>query len=246
MMRQKRVIVTGGSRGIGKAIADTLVRRRYDVTIVARDEQCLRRCVSVLSGKGKIRYEVLDLLDRQAIERFAAQWRKKHLYALINNAGMWGEERIDEVDTGLYQRIMRLNLDGPFCLTNELVSSLVDGGRIVNISSQLGISGRAAFGAYAASKHGLIGLTRCWAYELGPRGITVNAVCPGWVDTESNRAEIRPWAKERGMSVPALMREISAPYPSQRFVEEAEVGELVAFLVSPEGSGVNGKVLEIT
>ena len=118
-------------------------------------------------------------------------------------------------------------------------------GRIINISSQLGIAGRAGMGAYAASKHAIIGLTRCWSLELDARGITVNAVCPGWVDTQSNRTEIRQWARTLDMSYQQKKKQLAEPLTLGRFITSQEVARLVTFLAGPESSGITGHVYEI-
>ncbi len=236
---QKHVIVTGGSRGIGKAIATVLVKCGYAVTTVAKNLEELHSASSELSRIGTNAFRPLDLTDRDAIKAFAGSW-KEPLYGIVNNAGMWGDERIDEPDTGLHDRIMRLNVDGVLFLTKAFMPHLADNGRIVNISSQLGLSGREAMGSYSASKHAVLGFTKSWAYELGHRGITVNAVCPGWVDTESNFVELREIAKERGITLEALVAEISEPYALKRFVTQEEVANVVAFFMSEEASGVTG------
>lgn len=140
---------------------------------------------------------------------------------------------------------MKLNVEGLYFLTKGLQRWIVNNGRIINIASQLGTGGRAGMGAYAASKHAVIGLTRCWALELGEKGITVNAVCPGWVNTELNRVEIRQKAKEQGTSFENKFQEIANPLTLRRFIEPEEVAQLVAFLVDTTGSGITGQAYEI-
>lgn len=239
MPAKKQVIVTGGSRGIGKAIAAELLRRGFAVTIVSKNAEEGEGAAKELSMSGRVAFERLDLTDRNTIKKFTDSWQDS-LYGIVNNAGMWGDERIDEPDTGLHDRIMRLNVDGLLFFTKGLLPHLTDNGRIVNISSQLGLWGREAMGSYSASKHAVIGFTKSWAYELGPRGITVNAVCPGWVDTESNFVELREIAKSRGITLDKLVAEISAPYALKRFVTPQEVANVVAFLLSEDASGVTG------
>jgi 3-hydroxybutyrate dehydrogenase len=100
-------------------------------------------------------------------------------------------------------------------------------------------------GVYAASKHAVIGLTRCWALELGTRAITVNAVCPGWVNTESNQVEIKEWAEKEGLSLEDKIKEIADPLTLHRFIEPEEVASLVGFLIGSTGGGITGQVYEI-
>ncbi|MHA1960755.1 MAG: SDR family NAD(P)-dependent oxidoreductase [Candidatus Thorarchaeota archaeon] len=233
------IIVTGASRGIGFAIASKLLQADYSVHMIARDREALQQAVRNLPGE--VTYSSVDLSSRLQINQFVDEWDEQ-LYAIVNNAGIWAEERIDEPDSGIWDPIIRLNLEGTYFLVKGLQEWIVDGGRIVTISSQLGTKGRAGFGAYSASKHALIGLTRCWALELGGRGITVNAICPGWINTESNIKEIGEQAKEKGITVAARISQITEHLSLGRFIEPEEVASLVAFIVGRESSGITGQV----
>ena len=186
----------------------------------------------------------MNLSAREQIKDFCDQW-KQEVFGLVNNAGRWAEERIDEPDKNIWDLIMKLNVEGLYFLTKGLQRRIVNNGRIINIASQLGTSGRAGMGAYAASKHAVIGLTRCWALELGKRAITVNAVCPGWVNTESNRVEIKEWAEEKGLSFENKVKGITDSLALHRFIEPEEVAGLVGFIIGSTGSGITGQVYEI-
>ncbi len=244
MYKQKKVVVTGASRGIGFAITHVLLSRGFSVHMISKDAILLKKTCARLKKYGQIDFSVVDLSSREEIKKFCVKWDEK-IYGLINNAGRWAEERVDEPDKNIWDQIMRLNLDGVYFLTKGLQRWIVDKGRIVNISSQLGTGGRIGMGAYAASKHAVIGLTRCWSLELSARGILVNAVCPGWVDTESNRIEIRQWARESGLSYKQKMRQITNPLTLKRFIKPVEVANLVCFLIGVEGSGITGQIYEI-
>lgn len=244
MGTQKLVIVTGASRGIGFEISRQLLVAGFSVHMIAHHGKGLEHASKALKKYRNVSYSTVDLSSREAIHSFAAGWNKK-IWGLVNNAGRWAEERIDEPDSGIWDSIMKLNVEGTYFLTKQLQRWIKKGGRIVNIASQLGTTGRAGMGAYSASKHAVIGLTRCWALELGSRNITVNAVCPGWVNTESNRREIRQWAKDLNMSFEQKLKDLSEPLIRKRFIEPKEVASLVSFLVGSEGSGVTGQVYEI-
>lgn len=239
-----RVLITGGSKGIGRAIAEAVLAAGYRAHLVARDEARLQRVAGELGALGAVSYSVLDLADGDAVARFCRAWGEE-IHGLVNNAGYWLEDPIEELDTRLFTSLLSVNLVAPYILTKGLIGRIRAGGRIVNIASQLGTGGRVRMGAYSASKHGLIGLTRCWAPELGARGITVNAVCPGWVNTESNRTELAALARGRGSTLARELESISRTLVLQRFVEPREVAELVTFLLGSGGGGITGQVYEI-
>lgn len=244
MNQEKLVIVTGASRGIGFFITQELLKKGFKIHMIADQEKRLKEAQIKLKQHGNVAYSVLNLSAREQIKDFCDQW-KQEVFGLVNNAGRWAEERIDEPDKNIWDSIMKLNVEGLYFLTKGLQRWIVNNGRIINIASQLGTSGRAGMGAYAASKHAVIGLTRCWALELGKRAITVNAVCPGWVNTESNRVEIKEWAEEKGLSFENKVKEITDSLALHRFIEPEEVAGLVGFLIGSTGSGITGQVYEI-
>ena len=243
--RSKTIIVTGGTRGIGLAIAKQLLVMGWSVHILSRSACQEEGLIEELSKLGDIRATNIDLSIKNDVLNFTSSFNQA-IFGLINNAGTWKEERIDENKLGIWESLINLNLHGPYYLTKGLCNKIVEGGRIVNISSQLGTNGRKAFGAYSATKHALLGLTKCWALELAERGITVNAVCPGWVRTESNLTEIALQIRDVGTTVEERLNDMSTSLPLGRFIEPEEVASLVGFLVSEAASGINGKSYDIT
>ncbi|MBK7862417.1 MAG: SDR family oxidoreductase [Archangiaceae bacterium] len=241
MADKKIALVTGGSKGIGKVICKQLLEQGWAVKTCARSSDELQRTVSELKKLGTIDGAVLDLANRDAVKKYAAAWQGP-LHALINNAAICHVKRIDEpAEDRLWDEVLDINLNGVQFLTRGLLKHIPQNGRIVNISSQLGQEARAGYGAYCASKFALIGLTKVWAKELGPKGITVNAVCPGWVKTDQAVGDMERLAKEKGVPVEKLYQEICEPLELRRFTEPEEVANLVSFLVSPQGSGVTGR-----
>jgi 3-hydroxybutyrate dehydrogenase len=236
------VLVTGGSKGIGRVIARAALIAGYAVHLLARDETRLREAHANLHQWGEVTYSTVDLADQRAVLEFCRKWREP-IHGLVNNAGYWLEDPIEELDADLFTELLSVNLIAPYLLTKGLLTRIQSGGRIVNIASQLGTLGRERMGAYSATKHGLVGLTRCWAPEVAGREITVNAVCPGWVNTESNRIELA--ALGRGRTLEYEMEAISRTLVLRRFVEPEEVAELVTFLLGRGASGISGQIYEI-
>lgn len=241
-MTTNTVLVTGGTRGIGLAITRQLLEANYSVHILAREPTSFDLISA--SGKSLPTFHSVDLTDSTALNTFIRTFDYE-LVAIVNNAGSWAPDPIQESSTWLLQELFRLNVEAPYALTRGLASRLVDGGRIVNISSQLGSKGRAAMGAYSATKHALNGLTRCWALDLAGRRICVNAVAPGWVDTESNASAFALEAERTGKTAADIRNDLEASLPLLRMITEYEVASLVQYLVSPAASGITGQVYEI-
>lgn len=235
----KKILVTGASRGIGKAITQKLLEDGFSVVAVAQHKEGLNALKKEFSKLGEIETAVLDLSNEQSVQKFVKNW-KKPLYGIVNNAGICKTERLDE-KKDVWSEVIATNLTGPYLLTKGLLPHLESPGRIVNISSQLGKEGRGGYSAYCASKFGILGMTKSWAKELGVKEITVNAICPGWVDTEMSRIDLARIAKEKGKTPEEFYKEICAPLELKRFTTPGEVAELVAFLISKKASGVTGR-----
>ncbi len=240
----KCVLVTGASRGIGKNVTKKLLTAGYDVHILARNVSDLRDVASEYGNLGKISFNELDLSVRDALADFCKDWDKP-LYGIVNNAGTCITESIQNPLTLSsitdWDTVLGINLVGPYMLVKGLLPHMTRPGRIVNIASQLGLEGRATYDSYCASKFGLIGLTKCWAKELGQDGITVNAVCPGWVNTKQAKVDLTRLAQEQGKHPDLYYQEVCGPLELKRFTSPEEVSNLIAFLLSPEASGITGR-----
>jgi NAD(P)-dependent dehydrogenase (short-subunit alcohol dehydrogenase family) len=218
-------VVTGGTRGIGLAIAERLAAEDFHVVVAARTPPAMcdfefRRC---------------DVADASAVAGLFAGLQRVDV--LVNNAGLAGANAL-EGDDALWHAIVGSNLHGTYHCCKAALSLLPDGsGRIVNIASVLGLRGVADQTAYCAAKHAVVGLTRALALALAPRGITVNALCPGWVDTAMARARFA----ELGIAA----AEAAAGVPTGRIATPAEVADAVAWLIRPEARGITGHALPI-
>lgn len=235
----KKIIVTGGSRGIGKAIAETLLKSGYHVYICARNKENLHSAIDSLSKFGEINSAVVDLSDKQSIKSFSDSFTGM-LYGLINNAAVYNIEHLSD-DLETWDETLATNLSGVYWLTKFLLPKINNNGRIINIASQLGKSGRRGAGAYCASKFGLIGLTKCWAKELGDKNITVNAVCPGWIKTDMTEEEIIVRAKRKNISTNFFYEQIYQGLELKRMNTEMEIAYFVEFLLSEKASGISGR-----
>lgn len=234
-------IVTGGSRGLGLEMARAIAECGARVWITARGQDQLDTAAAALRAEGHdIAVRAFDLADRAACvaavnDIAAAEGR---LDILVNNAGINAWEPLAQASTATWDRVMGTNVFAPYLLCREAARHMVARGygRIVNIGSALAVTGRENVTAYVASKHGLAGMTRAMAAELGPRGITVNMMAPGYFLTEINTTILARPGYERG---------VSARIPLGRWGDPHEAGGAVAFLASGAASYVNGHVLVV-
>ncbi|MFY9550843.1 MAG: SDR family NAD(P)-dependent oxidoreductase, partial [Thermoanaerobaculia bacterium] len=181
-----------------------------------------------------------DVTDPASVEWAIAETvgRFGAIDILVNNAGLGGATPLDDRDDARWDAILATNLTGMFRVTREAAPRIPDGGRVINMSSVLGRFGVAGYAAYAASKHGVIGLTRALALELAPRRITVNAICPGWVETEMARAGFRRMGtEEQGREAAARMA------PLGRVLEPEEIAGLVTYLASEDARSITGQAI---
>ena len=242
----KVAFVTGASRGIGEAIALRFGREGARVVLAARDVEACRRLADRLGSEGHQALAVAcDILDRESVERAvgAAVARWKRIDVLVNNAGDSGPTPLDDADETRWDSIIQTNLTGTFRVTREAAPFLPDGARIINMSSVLGRFGVAGHTAYAASKHGVIGMTRSLALELAPRSITVNAICPGWVETDMARKGFRRIGADEGED--AGRRAAAAMAPLGRVLEPDEIAGLAVYLASDDARSVTGQAIVI-
>jgi NAD(P)-dependent dehydrogenase (short-subunit alcohol dehydrogenase family) len=236
---EKTVLITGASRGIGLGIARGFAAAGARLILLADDEAVLT-AAETLGGTGLIG----DITDAGAIAAIAE--RLPTIDVLINNAGL---ERLTPIEDtteaalATFRRIIDINITGTYIVTRAILKNMQPGGRIISTSSVWGRVGEPLFGAYVASKHAIIGLTKTWAKELGPRGINVNAVAPGWVRTESALRSLNIMAERRAMHPDDLLGEILAAQALPGLMDPDDMAGVYMFLASPFAQNVTGQTI---
>jgi ketoreductase len=241
-------LVTGGGRGIGRAIAHALAGADTLVAIAGRTRSQLQSTAADLERLGGKALAIeMDVTNEASVAAGMQRLRDAapRLDVLVNNAGVGGGEPVAGSNVDSWRRIIDTNLTGTYLVTREAVDRLQDGGRIVNISSVLGRFGVPGYTAYCASKHGVIGFTRALALELAPRRITVNALSPGWVETEMAAQGMQLGADAAGETFEQFRERALAAVPIKRIIQPEEVAELVRFLASPAASAITGQTYNI-
>ncbi len=243
----KSVLVTGASRGIGFGIAKAFALAGADLTILADDPKTLDAATELSDLAGRpVEGMIADIADRAAVRASVGALEK--IDVLINNAGLEFitpiDEEGDEVEA-TFRRIVDINVNGSFFVTREALPKIPDGGRIVFTASVWGKSAEAGFGAYCASKHAVIGLMRTFAKELGPRNITVNAVCPGWVRTVASMRSLGRMASREGRDEQALLDDIVSVQAIGGLMEPDDVAAPYLFLASKGAANITGQALSI-
>ncbi len=252
MLNGKIALITGGGRGIGRALALAFARHGARVAVAARTSEQVKLVAQEIAdeiGTESLAL-VCDVSDPEGVERMFAGMREGlggDADILVNNAGIAESATLVSTSDELWQRHLAINLSGTFyCTRAALPGMLKNGwGRVINIASIAGKTGAPYIAAYAASKHGVLGLTRSVALEVGLTGITVNAICPGYVDTDMVSRGIERITTRTGRSAEEALESLKKMSPQNRLVTPEEVAALALLLASDEGRGINGQGINV-
>jgi NAD(P)-dependent dehydrogenase (short-subunit alcohol dehydrogenase family) len=238
-------LVTGGGRGIGREIAAVLTRAGASVTIVGRNRAALDRAVSEGVAHAAV---VADVTDQTAVNAaIATAAARQPIDILIANAGAAESAPFGKSDAALFRRMIDINLMGVVYATQAVLPSMKARrhGRIVAIASTAGLKGYAYVSAYAAAKHAVVGLVRSLALEVASSGITVNAVCPGFTDTDLVATSVDNIMAKTGRSRDDAIAELAKHNPQGRLVTPAEVADSVLWLCGDGASAVTGQAIVV-
>jgi NAD(P)-dependent dehydrogenase (short-subunit alcohol dehydrogenase family) len=250
-LRGRHAIITGGGRGIGAAIAQALAERGANLSLLGRNMDRLHGTAEAIRDRYeyKVQTHQVDVTDYASVQKVFrdAVAQLGPAYILVNNAGQAQAAGLEQTTTELWERMLTANLSSAFYCTQQVLPAMAkaNAGRVVNIASTAGLKGYPKVSAYCASKHGLIGFTRSIAMEYAKSGVTINAVCPGYTETEMLDRAIEELKKSLAKSDAEARAMLARPNPQGRLVTPEEVANTVAWLCSPAASAITGQSIVV-
>ena len=240
----KVVAITGASQGIGKAIAEVFTKAGASVILLSRNKEKLENNIKKLKNA---KYFILDVSNPEEVNKIFSQIDRVDI--LINNAGVLFNDTIEDTDIKKWKELLETNLNGAFYCSKAIIGKMKKNkyGRIINISSICGKTGYAYSGAYNASKFALIGLTQTMAQEVARENITVNAICPGWTETQMAEDILhdKKYAEFHNVPVQEFKTSCIEAVPIGRYIHPKEVAYLALYLVSDYASAITGQAINI-
>jgi len=245
-LTDKHAVVTGGGTGIGAAIAAALAADGASVTVMGRRLEPLEATTGKLKGARCVPCDVTDI-DAVEVAFQKARADAGPVEILINNAGAAEAIPFHKMDAQQWRRMLAVNLDGVFNCTRMVYDEMRNSGwgRIVNVASTAAVKGYAYVSAYCAAKHGMVGLTRALALEAARTGVTVNAVCPGYTDTDIVRNAVKSITAATGRSEEEALAEITSGNPQGRLIQPSEVADAVVWLCRPQSASITGQAIVV-
>jgi NAD(P)-dependent dehydrogenase (short-subunit alcohol dehydrogenase family) len=241
----KTALVTGGGRGIGRAIAERLFALGARIVVSGRTAAEIDAVAAALGGLAIC----MDMADRASIRAGLEALRERvgRIDVLVNNAGVADSAPFERTSDDLWDRTMAVNVHAAFALCRGLIPPMIEAGygRVINVASNAGLTGYAYSTAYCASKHAMIGMTRAIALEIARSSVTINAVCPGWVETKMLDEAIARIAATTGRGEESARRTLEGMSPQRRMVTPAEVAHVVAMLCAEESRSIHGQAIPI-
>ncbi|PWT74042.1 MAG: 3-hydroxyacyl-CoA dehydrogenase [Proteobacteria bacterium] len=245
----KHAVVTGGSRGIGAAIAAALAEQGATLTLMGRDAARLEAQALKLERLTRVGTSIVDVADENSVvSAFSnAQARAGPVDILVNNAGVVETARFGRTELGLWNRLLSVNLTGTYLCCRQVLPGMLerDFGRVVNVASTAGLTGYAYVTAYCAAKHGVVGLTRALAVETARSNVTVNALCPGYTDTDIVSEAIANIVSKTGKSESEARAALTSRNPQQRLVRPEEVANAALWLCLPGAEAITGQAIAV-
>lgn len=248
-LRGEHAVVTGAGRGIGEAIARALAAQGARVSLLGRNQASLDKLAAELNGSTETCVAVADVTDGAALQAAFARVKERlgPVTILVNNAGVARSAPLLAGDDSLWDEMLAVNLGGVYrgirCALPDMLQA--GRGRIINIASVAGLTGYPYVTAYCAAKHGVIGLTRSLAMELARKNITVNAVCPGYSDTDMVRDAVANIQAKTGRDEATARAALTAHNPQGRLIAPDEVAQTVLWLCSAGAASITGQSIAV-